>query len=194
MIHGSSEVELPAGEDVLSALDNGIPVVLADVNRALQCSCGATGESDDLTMSPTSDSDCVFCNIVSGTFESSRVYEDDDLLAFMDIQPVNPGHVLVIPKVHAPFLEDLDAEVGADVFRLADRIARALRRSGLSCDGVNLFLADGEAAFQEVFHVHLHVFPRTVGDAFRLEADWRTRERDELDESARHVRDGVAQL
>lgn len=131
---------------------------------------------------------------MSGTFESSRVYEDDTVIAFMDIQPVNAGHVLVIPKVHAPLLEDLDEDVGADVFRIAHRIAKALRRSSLPCHGVNLFLADGKAAFQEVFHVHLHVFPRTVGDSFRLDADWRTRERRELDESAAQIRDGLARL
>lgn len=140
----------------------------------------------------TSDGECVFCGIVAGSVESSRVYEDDQVLAFMDLQPVTTGHVLVIPKVHAPFLADVDDELASEVFRVARTVAGALRASGVPCDGVNLFLADGEAAFQEVFHLHLHVFPRTAGDGFRIAADWRVREREELDEVARQVRSGLA--
>lgn len=81
-------------------------------------------------------------------------------MAFMDTSLVTPGHVLVIPRKHCSYLEDVEPEVGAHLFRIAHRLARALRRSGLQCEGVNLFLADGEAAFQEVFHSRLHVFPR----------------------------------
>ncbi|WP_254885939.1 HIT family protein [Streptomyces sp. NA02950] len=76
----------------------------------------------------------------------------------------------------------------------ARRLARALRRSHLRCDGVNLFLADGGAAFQEVFHAHLHVFPRFPGDDFRIDANWRVRERAELDRNAATVRDGLSNL
>jgi len=75
---------------------------------------------------------------------------------------------------------------------VAQRMAAALRRSGLPCDGVNLFLADGEAAFQEVFHVHLHVIPRIPGDGFRIRAKWRRPARAELDLVAARVRDGLA--
>ena len=71
---------------------------------------------------------------------------------------------------------------------------RALRRSGLPCDGVNLFLADGEAAFQEVFHVHLHVLPRTPGDGFRIKEAWRRPGREELDLAAAKVRQGIRTL
>ena len=138
------------------------------------------------------DDDCVFCGIVTGELESSRVYEDDDVVAFMDLQPVTTGHVLVVPRVHAPHLADLDDDLGASVFRVGQRVAAALRASGLPCEGVNLFLADGEAAFQEVFHLHLHVFPRTPGDGFRISAGWRVRERDELDEVAARVRSGLS--
>jgi len=86
----------------------------------------------------------------------------------MDIQPVNPGHVLVVPTRHASFLEELDEEAGARMFVTAQRIARALKYSGLKCEGINFFLADGQAAGQEVFHVHLHVVPRYPGDGFGL--------------------------
>ncbi len=70
----------------------------------------------------------------------------------MDIQPINPGHVLVIPNSHVTYLADLDEGVGSELFSVAQRITAALRTSGLRCEGVNLFLADGEAAGQEIFH------------------------------------------
>jgi histidine triad (HIT) family protein len=111
---------------------------------------------------------CKFCDILSGKLPSSQVYQDEICTAFLDIQPVNPGHTLVVPNRHAAFLADLDEDNGAHLFRIAQRLAAALRRSGIKCEGVNLFLADGEAAFQDVFHVHLHIFPRYVGDGFGL--------------------------
>lgn len=111
---------------------------------------------------------CVLCDIVAGKRPASVVHKDERCWALMDIQPVNPGHVLVIPTHHASSLAELDAESGAHIFRTAQRIAGALRDSGLRCEGVNLFLADGVAAGQEVFHVHLHVFPRYSDDGFGL--------------------------
>jgi histidine triad (HIT) family protein len=111
---------------------------------------------------------CGFCEIIAGRARSSIVFQDDRCAAFMDIQPVNPGHLVVIPNEHAPFLADLDEDTGAHIFRIAQRLSAALRKSGLKCEGVNLFLADGKAAMQEVFHVHLHVFPRYEGDGFGL--------------------------
>lgn len=86
----------------------------------------------------------------------------------MDIQPVNPGHVLVIPVRHAPYLADLDPPTAGRLMQEGQRIAAAIRSSGVRCEGINLFLADGKAAMQEVFHVHLHVFPRFAGDGFGL--------------------------
>jgi diadenosine tetraphosphate (Ap4A) HIT family hydrolase len=112
--------------------------------------------------------ECVFCDILAGVRPSSIVFQDDVGCAFMDIQPVNPGHVLVVPIDHAASLAELDGAVGARMFRVGQRIAGALRNSGLRCEGVNLFLADGQAAGQEVFHVHLHVIPRYAGDGFGI--------------------------
>ena len=134
---------------------------------------------------------CTFCAIVAGRAPASIVYDDAELIAFMDIRPVTPGHLLIIPKRHAPFLTDLNEAIGARMFIVAMRLAQALRVSGLRCEGINLFLADGEAAFQEVFHTHLHVFPRFVGDTVRIDADWSiTPSRAELDEIAAQVRLG----
>jgi histidine triad (HIT) family protein len=111
---------------------------------------------------------CPFCQLVAGETPASIVFEDDDAVAAMDIEPLTPGHVLVLPREHASTLSDLDENIGAHVFRIALRTQRALRGSGLRCDGVNLLLADGEAAGQEVFHVHLHVLPRFEDDGFGL--------------------------
>lgn len=134
---------------------------------------------------------CVFCSIVNGESPASVVFEDDTTLAFMDLSPVTEGHLLVVPKVHYSGLGDLDEAMGARLWTVAHRLARALYRSELRCEGVNLFLADGEVAFQEVFHVHLHVMPRHADDSFRISADWRQRDRAELDASAAAVRAAV---
>ncbi|MGC4814392.1 HIT family protein [Micromonospora sp. DT228] len=136
--------------------------------------------------------DCIFCAIVRGEAEASIVYEDNYVVAFMDVQPVTPGHLLVVPRAHAVGLEDLAEGDGVQVWTVAHQLALALRRSELRCEGVNFFLADGEAAFQEVFHLHLHVFPRFVGDSFRIDADWRVRDRQELNQAAAAVREGWA--
>jgi diadenosine tetraphosphate (Ap4A) HIT family hydrolase len=125
---------------------------------------------------------------------TSRVYEDEHVVAFMDHQPVTPGHVLVVTRIHAALLDDLPEDLGAEMYRVAHRLSRALRRSGLRCEGVNLFLADGEAAFQEIPHVHLHVFPRYEGDTFRIDADWRLRSQEELNVAAKQVRGGLRAL
>ncbi|WP_338257964.1 HIT family protein [Dictyobacter halimunensis] len=135
--------------------------------------------------------ECLFCAIVAGKEPASVVYQDEVVTAFLTIGPVNPGHLLVIPNQHAAYLADMDEEIGAHLFTISTRLARALRQSGLRCEGVNLFLADGEAAFQEVFHVHMHVFPRFKGDSFTLDADWSVRpSREELDRIARQIRRG----
>ena len=111
---------------------------------------------------------CIFCDIVAGHASASIVFRDELVCAFMDIQPVNPGHVLVIPLEHVAYLENLPPRTGGRTFEVGQQLAAALRRTGLHCEGINFFLADGEAAGQEVFHVHLHVFPRFAGDGFGL--------------------------
>lgn len=112
--------------------------------------------------------DCIFCEILAGTAAAAFVHQDSLCSAFMDIQPINPGHMLVVPNRHAARLAELKEEEGTQIFRIAHRLAAAVRMSGLRCEGVNLFLADGGAAMQEVPHVHLHVFPRYVEDGFGL--------------------------
>ncbi len=111
---------------------------------------------------------CTFCRILRAEAPASIVFEDQDCIAFMDLQPVNPGHVLVVPKKHVAYFKDIDEDLGAHLFRIGLRIDRALRATDLRCEGVNFFAADGKAAFQEIFHAHLHVFPRYKGDGFHL--------------------------
>jgi Diadenosine tetraphosphate (Ap4A) hydrolase and other HIT family hydrolases len=138
-----------------------------------------------------STTNCIFCNILAGKLPISQVYRDEFCTALMDIQPVNPGHMIIVPNDHAAFLSELNEDTGAHMFRIAQRLAQALRRSDVKCEGVNLFLADGEAAFQEIFHVHLHVFPRFEGDGFDLTfgpAYYHKPGRNELDEIAGKIR------
>ena len=119
-------------------------------------------------MPPMNHPNCTFCRILRAEAPASIVFEDELCMAFMDLQPVNPGHVLIVPKEHVAYFKDMDEDLGAHLFRIGLRIDRALRETDLRCEGVNFFAADGKAAFQEIFHAHLHVFPRYRGDGFRL--------------------------
>ncbi len=135
--------------------------------------------------------DGIFCRILAGRADASVVWRDERCTAFMDIQPVNPGHVLIVPNVHAAQMADLDEDTAAHLMRIGHRLTAALRASGLRCEGVNLFLADGEAAMQEIFHVHLHVFPRFAGDGFGLRFGPHYRDRparSALDDAAERIR------
>jgi histidine triad (HIT) family protein len=107
----------------------------------------------------------------------------------MDVLPVNPGHTLVIPRVHASRLADLPEATAGPLMAVGHRIALALQRTDMRTDGVNLFLADGEVAGQEVFHVHLHVIPRRAGDGLHLSVDYDAPPtRDVLDQQADQIR------
>jgi diadenosine tetraphosphate (Ap4A) HIT family hydrolase len=97
------------------------------------------------------------------------VYQDQLVVAFMDIQPITRGHLLVVPRKHAVLMHEVDNLSAAQTWQVVSRMAEALRLSGLPCEGVNVFVADGEAAFQDVPHFHVHVIPRFSGDGFSLE-------------------------
>lgn len=112
--------------------------------------------------------DCIFCGIVAGDIPSTDLYEDDQVLAFLDVNPVAEGHALVIPKSHHERVTDFDAETTTAVFDAARQVAHALD-AALEPDGFNLFQSNGEAAGQEVFHAHVHVVPRHEGDEIRFD-------------------------
>ncbi|HEY1420539.1 MAG TPA: HIT family protein [Candidatus Dormibacteraeota bacterium] len=111
--------------------------------------------------------ECVFCAIIRGESPASLTYQDDSVVAFMDVQPITHGHMLVAPRAHAVLMADLDDSVAMRTFRVARKLA-SLARTTLGASGVNLFVADGEVAFQDVPHFHVHVIPRYPNDGFGL--------------------------
>ena len=113
------------------------------------------------------DPNCIFCKIVAGEIPSAIVDQDDATIAFMDINPATHGHALVIPREHYTDLRDIPADELSAVATAAQRLAvRASERLG--ADGVNLLNSCGAAAWQTVFHFHVHVIPRYLGDPLRL--------------------------
>jgi len=137
---------------------------------------------------------CVFCDIVQGSSPASIVFQDETCVVFMDIQPINPGHMLVVPKEHSASLSELKPDIGSHLFKIAQHMAKAIRRSDVRCEGINIFMADGEVAGQEVFHVHLHVLPRYSGDNFGLqfgESYGRRPSREQLDAIAKDISGSV---
>ena len=113
------------------------------------------------------DPDCLFCKIVAGEIPSTRVYEDERTIAFMDINPGTTGHLLVIPREHAKDLLEIDPADLAACAQTAQVMARRVSER-LAADGVNLINSCGSKAWQTVFHFHIHVIPRYDGDPLRL--------------------------
>jgi histidine triad (HIT) family protein len=108
---------------------------------------------------------CIFCDIIHGAAEVSMCYEDSTALAFMDIQPVNPGHTLVVPRQHYESFLDLPHDVGMHLFNVAMQLGPVIRRvSGM--DGMNLIVSSGASAGQDVYHFHIHLVPRRAEDGF----------------------------
>ena len=139
--------------------------------------------------------DCIFCQIVAGESPSSIFYEDDLVLGLMTIEPITPGHALIIPRQHVSKLDDLDKELGRHLWTVSHRTAAAIRKSGVRCEGINIFIADEKAAFQEILHLHMHVFPRYEGDSFNMIADWDFEPpRNELDHIANMIKVSFDQL
>jgi diadenosine tetraphosphate (Ap4A) HIT family hydrolase len=137
---------------------------------------------------------CVFCDIVAGSAPATRIFEDDDYLAILDIRPFSRGHTLVIPKRHSVDLTDTPPDTVAGLARIGQRIARAARRSGLHADGNNVVINDGKAAFQTVFHIHLHVLPRRSGDKLSFAKNMVLRRDPDREESGRLLRAALVEL
>jgi histidine triad (HIT) family protein len=135
--------------------------------------------------------DCVFCKIVSGEIPTSKVYEDSQILAFMDAGQVNPGHVIVAVKPHVSYIYDLTAELAAAVFQAAARIAKAVKAS-LRPAGMTLLQANEKAGWQTVEHFHLHVLPRHLEDGVTFTWPAKNPPRAELDRLADEVKGGLA--
>jgi histidine triad (HIT) family protein len=116
------------------------------------------------------DTSCVFCDIVAGRLPSVRIYEDDQVLAFMDIYPAAEGHALVVPRDHCRDIYAISAPAMNGVAEVSRRLARAIRAT-LEPDGLTVTQANGKAAGQTVFHYHLHLIPRSAGARMRLHGD-----------------------
>lgn len=122
---------------------------------------------------PASDPDCLFCKILAGEVPSTKVDEDEHTIAFMDINPATRGHALVIPRNHSRDLMEVGPDDLAATFAAARRLAARIKQK-LGADGVNLLNCCGSAAWQSVFHFHVHVIPRYANDPTRdsLKLPW----------------------
>ena len=132
-------------------------------------------------------SECVFCKIVAGQIPSTKVYEDEHALAFMDLGQVNPGHVLVAVKKHAENLYALDDSQAAAIARASIKVARAIREA-FKPEGLSVYQANGKPAGQTVFHYHVHLLPRHAGDGMELIWPVKNPPREKLEEYAEKIR------
>lgn len=110
---------------------------------------------------------CIFCEIVQGRIPCAQVYATDTVLAFLDIAPVHPGHVLVIPKKHYPVLADIPPELGADLVASMQRVSSAIMKA-VNAAGLNVMMNNHRAAGQLVDHAHFHLIPRHENDGLQL--------------------------
>jgi histidine triad (HIT) family protein len=136
---------------------------------------------------------CVFCAIVAGQAPAIRIYEDDGYLAILDIRPFTRGHTLVMPKRHTVGLADTPPETLADMVTIGQRIAKAARATELA-DATNIAINDGRAAFQSVFHIHLHVLPRRNGDKLSVAKGLLLRRDPNREATGQILREALAQL
>lgn len=111
--------------------------------------------------------DCLFCKIIAGTIPSSKIYEDDEVLAFLDISPINPGHTLVIPKQHYVDFLDMPEPLIGTLFSRSQRIAKAVI-TGVGAEGFNIGMNNRKVGGQVVFHAHIHIMPRFANDGHSL--------------------------
>jgi histidine triad (HIT) family protein len=135
------------------------------------------------------DPDCIFCKIVAGELPGTIVAEDERTVAFMDISPATRGHALVVPRRHVPDLGAIDDDELVAVAAAARRLASRAREV-LGADGVNLMNSWGEAAWQTVFHFHVHVIPRYAGDPLQLPWKPAPGDEDEIRAAAEALRGG----
>jgi histidine triad (HIT) family protein len=131
--------------------------------------------------------DCIFCSIVAGDAPATIVDEDEHTIAFMDIHPWTRGHALVIPREHYQDLHEISDEALAQTMSAAKRLAARVR-DNLSADGVNLLNSTGRAAWQTVFHFHVHVIPRYEDDPLELPVRPQEGDPDEIEQDAEKLR------
>ncbi|RLG20135.1 HIT family protein [Candidatus Micrarchaeota archaeon] len=123
--------------------------------------------------------DCIFCKIAKGEMNAARIYEDEHCIAFLDINPVNKGHALVIPKKHYEAVLDMPEEEGVALAKASVKVGKAVKRA-TGADGINLVHNIGKAAGQLVFHAHVHLIPRFTMD--NMHFDWSRKKYESKDE------------
>lgn len=111
--------------------------------------------------------DCIFCKIIAGELPSHKVYEDNDVLAFLDIHPTNPGHTLVIPKVHHKDFLDTPADLQSKLIQVIGKLAPIIMKA-VGAEAFNLGVNNGAVAGQIIFHTHFHIMPRFTSDGYKL--------------------------
>lgn len=131
---------------------------------------------------------CIFCKIAQKLAPASRVYEDEKVMAFLDIKPLNEGHALVIPKAHYEDIFDIPQELNAYLHGITKRIAFAVKKA-TSADGVSIIQQNGKAANQEIPHFHIHIIPRYEGQKMPSFNDTLEADKDELSQTATKIRE-----
>lgn len=134
--------------------------------------------------------DCIFCKIVGGEIPCFKVYEDQHTLAFMDINPVNPGHCLVVPKTHYPNLFETDDQDLGRTMATVRKVARAVQKA-LNPYGMNLLQANGPGAAQSVFHLHIHIIPRERDDDLRMNWGLKSGNKEEIAAIAEKIKEAL---
>ena len=136
------------------------------------------------------DDDCIFCKIIRGEIPCFKVLEDADVLALMDVNPIAPGHVLVIPKHHAKDILETPLDCVGKAFAGAGRAARAVQKT-LAPDGINILQANGPGAKQSVFHLHVHVIPRDMDDGLSMNWELAPGDMDQIGRLAEQIASNV---
>ena len=137
------------------------------------------------------DADCIFCKIILGEIPSFKIFEDDEILAFMDVNPIAAGHALVIPKFHSKDIHETPAEWVSITFAGAKLVARAVGKT-LEPAGINIVQANGPGAKQSVFHLHVHVIPRGMDDGLTMNWELEPGDMDEIGKLAELIAANVA--
>jgi len=133
------------------------------------------------------DANCIFCKIVQKQAPSSIIYEDDSVMAFLDIRPINEGHALVIPKEHYEGIFDIPSELLGKVHQVTKTVANAVKQA-VNAEGISIVQQNGRAANQVVFHLHVHIIPKYAGQKIKSLHELQMADHKQLDLTAAKIR------
>ena len=131
---------------------------------------------------------CLFCKIIRGEIPCYKVYEDDDVLAFLDLNALTEGHTLIIPKKHYDNIFDIPEETLANISKVAKKLS-IMYKEKLNCDGINIINANDKSAHQSIFHYHMHIIPRKNNDGIDLDFHGVLRTEEELNKTLKKIKD-----